>query len=81
MLKPTGNNPELFRKELLLRSRKDFIERNFDRHLDKLMHETMAWKMLVPFGVMIPNYADEFTTVYKENLRILKECVMLVVRD
>ena len=29
----------------------------------------------------MPNYADDFAMVHKENLRVLKELVMLVVRD
>jgi dynein heavy chain len=45
------------------------------------MHEVVAWKKLVPFGIVIPGYAEEFSTTQRENLRILKEYVMLVVRD
>jgi len=45
------------------------------------MHEVVAWKKLIPFGIVVPNYADDFTTVNRENLRVLKELVMLVVRD
>lgn len=57
------------------------IESNFDRPLERLMHEVVAWKKLIPFGIVVPNYADDFTTVNRENLRVLKELVMLVVRD
>lgn len=45
------------------------------------MHEVVAWKKLINFGIVVPSYADEFTTLHRENLRILKEYVMLVVRD
>lgn len=45
------------------------------------MHEAVAWKKLATIGAVVPNYADEFVTTHKENLRLLKEYVMLVVRD
>jgi len=45
------------------------------------MHETVAWKKVSNVGAVIPNYADEFTTLQKEQLRVLKEYVMLVVRE
>lgn len=59
------------------------LECKFDRSLEKLLIEVGGWKKLLPsgFGVVVPNYADEFYTLYKENLRVLKEQVMLVVRD
>jgi len=36
---------------------------------------------LASLGAVVPNYAEEFVTINKENLRVLKEYVMLVVRD
>ena len=45
------------------------------------MIECGAWKKLFHIGVVVPNAFDEFTTNHKENLRVLKEYVMLVVRD
>ena len=39
------------------------LESNFDRSLDKLIIECSAWKKLSnSFGVVIPNYFDEFVT-------------------
>jgi dynein heavy chain len=43
--------------------------------------EVQAWKKLIPFGVTIPNIYDDFVSNNKENLRVLREYVMLVVRD
>lgn len=80
LLKPDEHNPELKLKENL-RSKEGNLESNFDRQLEKLMHEVVAWKKLINFGIVVPSYADEFTTLHRENLRILKEYVMLVVRD
>ena len=45
------------------------------------MIEAVSWKKLATVGAVVPNYADEFVVAHKENLRILKEYVMLVVRD
>jgi dynein heavy chain len=36
---------------------------------------------LKTYGVVVPPYADEVVQVQKENLRVLREYVMLVVRD
>jgi dynein heavy chain len=80
-MKPEDGHPELTYKNQVCKSKIGYIECNFDRHLEKLMHETAAWKKLASFGAVVPNYADEFTTVHRENLRVLKEYVMLVVRD
>jgi dynein heavy chain len=46
-----------------------------------MIRETVAWKKLAPFGAVLPAYADDFVSSYKENLRTLREYVMLVVRD
>ena len=45
------------------------------------MNEVVSWKKLLTIGVVILNYADDFTLVHRENLRVLREQVMLVVRD
>jgi dynein heavy chain len=47
----------------------------------RLIKECVAWKKLASLGVVIPNYADDLLLVHKENLRVLREYVMLVVRD
>ena len=65
----------------ILKSVKGYLESNFDNQLWKLMKEVSGWKKLVPFGIFIPNYADDFSLMHKENLRVLSEYVMLVVRD
>lgn len=65
----------------LLRPRPNHLECNFDRKLLKLMHEVNAWKTLVSFNVRVPNDADEFTQTHQENLRVLREYSMIVVRD
>ena len=49
--------------------------------MHKLLIEVVAWKKLAHFGIAIPQYADDFATIQRENLRILREYVMLVVRD
>jgi len=81
LLRVDDNNLEIQRKERILRSKKGHIESHFDRSLEKLMYEAVAWKKMAIFGVVIPNYIEDFTTGYRENLRVLKEYVMLVVRD
>lgn len=57
------------------------LESNFDRSLEKLVIECTAWKKLAHIGVVVPNYFDEFVVIHREMLRVLKEYVMLVVRD
>lgn len=57
------------------------IECNFDRKLLKLMIEVSAWKVLIPLNIRVPNEADEFVMNNKENLRVLREYAMVVVRD
>lgn len=57
------------------------LNSNFDKNLDKLITEVVAWKKLTHMGVVIPNVYDEFITNQRELLRVLKEYVMLVVRD
>jgi dynein heavy chain len=37
------------------------------------MNEVVSWKKLLTIGVVIPNYADDFTLVHRENLRVLRE--------
>jgi dynein heavy chain len=57
------------------------LESNFDKGILKLIKETVIWKKLSSEGAGPPNYADELVTSHKENLRVLREYVMLVVRD
>jgi len=45
------------------------------------MKEVTTWKKLSNFGAVVPSYADDITTVHKEPLRVLREYVMLAVRD
>ena len=65
----------------LLVSRQGHLESNFDKGVFKLIKETVVWKKLTSEGAAPPNYADELVTSQKENLRVLREYVMLVVRD
>lgn len=37
--------------------------------------------MLIPFNIRIPNEADEFVMNNRENLRVLREYAMIVVRE
>lgn len=45
------------------------------------MKEVTTWKKLANFGAVVPSYADDVTIVHKESLRVLREYVMLAVRD
>lgn len=45
------------------------------------MKEVTTWKKLANFGAVMPSYADDVTIVHKESLRVLREYVMLAVRD
>ena len=73
-------NDDTFKKELL-RSKAGHLESHFDKQLIKLLIESVAWKKLSSFGIVIPQYADDFAMLQRESLRVLREYVMLVVRD
>lgn len=45
------------------------------------MKEVTTWKKLANFGAVVPGYADDITSLHKEPLRVLREYVMLAVRD
>ena len=68
-------------KNLLLVSKSGHLESNFDKGIYKLIKETIIWKKLSSDGAGPPIYADELVTAHKENLRVLREYVLLVVRD
>lgn len=57
------------------------MESNFDRQLFNLMKEVATWKKLANFGAVVPSYADDISTIHREPLRVLREYVMLAVRD
>lgn len=57
------------------------MESNFDKGILKLIKETVVWKKLSSEGAGPPAYADELVVSHRENLRVLREYVMLVVRD
>ena len=57
------------------------LESNFDKTLMKLIIEVTGWKKLTHIGIMIPSSADELVSSLKESLRVLREYVMLVVRE
>lgn len=65
----------------LLSSKQGHLESNFDKGILKLIRETVIWKKLSSEGAGPPIYADELVSSHKENLRVLREYVMLVVRD
>ncbi|MFO0131732.1 MAG: hypothetical protein ACK52J_04395 [bacterium] len=46
-----------------------------------MMKEVTTWKKLANFGAVVPGYCDDITTMHKEPLRVLREYVMLAVRD
>lgn len=73
-------NDDSHKKEIL-RNKAGHLESHFDKQLIKLLIEAVAWKKLASFGIVIPQYADDFAMVQRENLRVLREYVMLVVRD
>ena len=68
-------------KNILLQSKPGHLESNFDRQLFNLMKEVTTWKKLSNFGAIVPAYADDITTIHKEPLRVLREFVLLAVRD
>jgi len=68
-------------KNILLQSKPGHLESNFDRQLFNLMKEVTTWKKLSNFGAVVPTYADDITTIHKEPLRVLREFVLLAVRD
>jgi dynein heavy chain len=80
MLELNASKKEQSLKEIL-KIKIGHLASNFDRGLYKLIIEVQAWKKLIPFGVTILNTFDDFVTNNKENLRVLREYVMLVVRD
>lgn len=43
-----------------------YLTSNFDKNLDKLICEVVAWKKLTHMGVVIPNVYDEFITNHRE---------------
>jgi dynein heavy chain len=47
----------------------------------KLINEVSTWKILIPFNIRIPNEPDEFCMTNRENLRVLRELSMVVVRE
>jgi len=57
------------------------LESNFNKEIYKLIKETVCWKKLSSEGAAPPNYTDDLISIHKENLRVLREYVMLVVRD
>lgn len=84
LIKIDENNSEIqhFRNApSMLKPKIGYLESNFDRQLLRLIKECVSWKKLANLGVVIPNYADDLVSVHKENLRVLREYVMLVVRD
>jgi dynein heavy chain, axonemal len=58
-----------------------YLESNFDRSILKLIKEASSWHKLKTYGAVVPPYADEVLNTQRENLRVLREYVMLVVRD
>jgi Dynein heavy chain, N-terminal region 1 len=68
-------------KNSLVQSKPGHLESNFDRQLFNLMKEVSTWKKLANFGAVVPSYSDDVTVVHKEPLRVLREYVMLAVRD
>jgi len=45
----------------------------FDLQLYKTILEVKGWKKLVPFGAVIPPFADDLASIWKEKSRILRE--------
>jgi dynein heavy chain len=74
-------NHEDYKLQELLKPKRFHIECNFDRKLLRLINEVSAWKVLIPFNIRIPNEADEFVMTNRENLRVLREYAMIVVRE
>ena len=53
-------------------SKPGHLQSNFDRNLEKLLCEASTWKKLISVGINVSNFADEFTSLHKENLRVMK---------
>lgn len=65
---------------LLTKSNEGALESNFDKGLLRLIVEVQYWSKLQSSGIVIPHQVHQILQ-NKEKLRVLRENVMLVVRD
>ena len=56
------------------------ISSDFDKNLMNLVSEVKCWEKLQPFGINIPSDVHEVTS-FREEFRIIKENILLVVKD
>lgn len=66
---------------LLKKSRPDLLESNFDTELLKLLFEVQYWNKIQTFGLITFPLPLTRLLGRKEQLRVLRENVMLIVRD
>jgi dynein heavy chain len=56
------------------------LESNYDKGLMKTVAEVVYWEKLQNFGILIPSEVHDIAN-YRDDFRVLKENVLLVVRD
>lgn len=66
--------------KLLKKNKQGALTSDFDKGLMKLVAEVKCWEKLQSFGIIIPFEVSEVAS-YREEFRIIKENVLLVVRD
>ena len=66
--------------KILKKTKQGALTSDFDKDLMKLVAEGKCWEKLQPFGINIPSEVHEVTS-YREEFRIIKENVLLVVKD
>jgi dynein heavy chain len=66
---------------LLQKQKPDLLESNFDTDLLKLFYETMYWNKIQTLGMISFPLPLTRLLARKEQLRVLRENVMLIVRD
>ena len=75
-------NSSLANNQLFARSKKSgLLESNFDKMLLKIISEVTYWTKLQTHGFVTIPHSISRMLVKKEQLRILRENVMLIVRD
>lgn len=66
--------------KILKKTKQGSLSSDFDKDLMRLVAEVKCWEKLQPFGINIPSEVHEVTS-FREEFRIIKENVLLVVKD
>ena len=66
--------------KILKKTKQGALASDFDKDLMKLVAEVKCWEKLQQFGINIPSEVHEVTS-YREEFRVIKENVLLVVKD